>query len=252
MGGYGVVAYKHGRTKSSYLTLIAPLLMLFSLSSQAKDYTQAVGTVVCDGAIRGIATHIQLPDTFDADQSIIVTAAHVLYNPQRDQLFNQCHYRPHNKRLSGIAFEAISKHNYSVKNKDKIAQAVNDLIFIRLKNRVHQPSLKLAEDLFSEVSEFSFINPILGGFKQTSCEKIGHPDLTNDKLLLHDCPAEKGTSGSPVINNKSGEIIAVHGGRFTIQKANNGIENTQWIGQARRVDLLALRLFNRLTSGKIN
>jgi V8-like Glu-specific endopeptidase len=246
------VAYRHGRTKTSYLPLITALFMLCSLSSQAKDYTQAVGAVVCDGAIRGIATHIQLPDASNANQSIIVTAAHVLYNPLRDQLFNQCHYRPHNKRLSGIAFEAISKHNYSVKNKDKIAQAVNDLVFIRLKKRAHQPSLKLTEDLFSKVSEFSFINPIADGFKQTSCQKIDHPHLTNDRLLLHDCPAKKGTSGSPIIDSKSGEIIAVHGGRLTVKVAKNGDENTPWIGQARRIDLIAASLLNRLTSEQIN
>ena len=246
------MAYRRGRTKTSYFPLFAALLILFSLSSQAKDYTQAMGAIVCDGAIRGIATHIQLPDAFDVNQSIIVTAAHVLYNPLRDQLFSQCHYRPHNKRLSGIAFEAISKHNYSVQNKDKIAQAINDLIFIRLKNRTHQPSLKLTKGFSSKVSEFYFINPIADGFKQTSCQKIDHPHLTNDKLLLHDCPAKKGTSGSPIIDSKSGEIIAVHGGRFTVKVAKNGGENTQWIGQARRIDLLAASHLNRLTSEQIN
>ena len=246
------MAYRHGRTKTSYLPLITALLMLCSLSSQAKDYTQAVGAVVCDGAIRGIATHIQLPHGFDPNQSVIVTAAHVIYNPQTDKLFSQCHYRPQNKRLSGIEFKTVSAHSYSVNNKAKIAQAEGDLVFIQLKNRAHQPALKLSEDLFSKVSEFSFINPILDGFKQTGCQKIDHPYLTNNKLLLHNCPAEKGTSGSPVIDSKSGEIIAVHGGRFAVQTAKNGDENTEWIGQARRIDLIALSLLNRLTSEKIN
>jgi V8-like Glu-specific endopeptidase len=165
-----------------------------------------------------------------------VTAAHVIYNPQTDQLFNQCHYRPQNKRLSGIAFETISAHNYSVKNKDKIAQAESDLVFIRLKNRAHQPKLKLAQDFYNVESKFSLISSDLDGFKLTRCNKIDHPNLNSDKLLLHNCPVQQGSSGSPILDSGSREVIAIHGGRFSVQTAKNGKENTKWIGQARRID----------------
>lgn len=224
-----------GRTNANFLALVTALFILCSLPTQAKDYTQAVGTIYCDGAIRGIATHIDtLKDS--QDQSVIMTAAHVLYNPQTDQLFNQCHYRPQNKRLSGIAFETISAHNYSVKNKDKIAQAESDLVFIRLKNRAHQPKLKLAQDFYNVESKFSLISSDLDGFKLTRCNKIDHPHLNSDKLLLHNCPVQQGSSGSPILDSGSREVIAIHGGRFSVQTAKNGKENTKWIGQARRID----------------
>lgn len=230
--------YTLGRTNASLLILVTALFMLFSLPTQAKDYTQAVGTIFCDGGVRGIATHIQSLQDFDPNQSVIVTAAHVIYDPQTDQLFNQCNYRPQNKRLSSIAFEAISKHNYSVNNKDKIAQAESDLVFIRLKNRAHQPTLRLAENS-SSIVEFSLISPYAGNFKQTQCQKINHPHLKNDQLLLHNCSVQEGSSGSPMVDSTSGDIIAVHGGRFVVQTAKNGEENTQWIGQARSIDALA-------------
>jgi V8-like Glu-specific endopeptidase len=210
--------------------------MLCSIPSQAGDYTQAVGTIYCDGGIRGIATHIQLPPNFKDNDSVIVTAAHVLYNPQTDQLFSQCHYRPHNKRLSGIEFKTVSAHSYSVNNKAKIAQAEGDLIFIQLKNRAHQPALKLTEDISSALSEFSLISPYADSFKQTQCQKIDHPHIKTDKLLLHNCAVQEGSSGSPIINSTNGKVIAVHGGRFAVHTTKNGDKNTTWIGQARRID----------------
>ena len=113
------------------------------MPTQANDANQAVGMIYCDGGIRGVATHIQTANDYQ-DHSVIVTAAHVLYNPQTDQQFSQCLYRPQNKRLSGIAFETISAHNYSVKNRDKIAQAEADLIFIRLKALLSTALMKMA------------------------------------------------------------------------------------------------------------
>jgi V8-like Glu-specific endopeptidase len=229
------VTNRLGNIDANFLAPIIALFLLFSPSTQAKDASQALGTIYCDGGIRGIATHIQSPQEVDPNQSVIVTAAHVIYNPQTDQLFNQCHYRPQNKRLSGIGFETLSSHGYSVNNKNKIAQAESDLVFIQLKKRAHQPRLKLAQDFSKAVSEFSLISPDLDGFKLTRCSKIDHPHLNNDKLLLHNCPVQQGSSGSPLLNDSS-EIIAIHGGRFTVQTAKNGEENTQWIGQARRID----------------
>ena len=243
------MAQRLGRKNVSLLTLVSVLLMLNAPPIKATDYSQAVGTIYCDGAIRGIATHIDtLKDS--QDQSVIVTAAHVLYNPQTDQLFNQCHYRPQNKRLSGIGFETISSHSYSVTKKNKIAQAESDLVFILLKNKAHQPALQLSKAFSKKVSELSFISPDLGGFKQTSCHRASHSELTSDKLLLHNCPARDGSSGSPILDSASGDIIAVHGGRFIVRIAEDGKENTEWIEQARRIDLTMLNIFHRLTTQK--
>jgi V8-like Glu-specific endopeptidase len=230
------VTNRLGNIDANFLAPIIALFLLFSPSTQAKDDSQALGTIYCDGGIRGIATHIQSPQGVDPNQSVIVTAAHVIYNPQTDQLFNQCHYRPQNKRLSGIGFETLSSHGYSVNNKNKIAQAESDLVFIQLKKRAHQPRLNLAQDFPNVASEFSLISPDLEGFTLTRCSKINHPHLNTDKLLLHDCPVQQGSSGSPLLN-ASGDIIAIHGGRFTVQTVKNGEETTEWIGQARRIDL---------------
>jgi V8-like Glu-specific endopeptidase len=229
------VTNRPGNTDANFLAPVIALFLLFSPSTQAKDASQALGTIYCDGGIRGIATHIQSPQEVDPNQSVIVTAAHVIYNPQTDQLFNQCHYRPQNKRLSGIGFETISSHSYSANNKDKIAQAESDLVFIRLKNRAHQPRLKLAQNFSNAESDFSLISPDLEGFTLTRCSKIDHPHLNSDKLLLHNCPVQQGSSGSPLLN-ASEDVIAIHGGRFTVQTVKNGEENTKWIGQARRID----------------
>jgi V8-like Glu-specific endopeptidase len=229
------VTTRRGRTDTSFLALVFALFLLIVPSTQAKDASQALGTIYCDGGIRGIATHIQSSQGVDPNQSVIATAAHVLYDPQTDQLFNQCYYRPQNKRLSGIGFETVSSHSYSVNNKDKIAQAESDIVFMQLKNRAHQPRLKLAQDFSNVASEFSLISPDLNGFIQTRCNKINHPHLNSDKLLLHDCSVQLGSSGSPLLNAR-GDVIAIHGGRFTVQTAKNGEENTEWIGQARRID----------------
>jgi V8-like Glu-specific endopeptidase len=230
------VVVSRGSINTGFLALVTAVFTFYSLPTQAKDYTQAVGTIFCDGGLRGIATHIKLPKDSAANHSVIVTAAHVIYDPQTDQLFNQCDYRPQNKRLSSIAFKAISRHNYSVNNKDKIAQAESDLVFIQLKNRAHQPTLKLAEKISSSIVEFSLISPYAGNFKQTQCQKINHPHLKNDQLLLHNCSVHKGSSGSPIVDSISGDIIAVHGGRFNVQTAKNGDKDSEWIGQARQID----------------
>jgi V8-like Glu-specific endopeptidase len=229
------VTNKIGSIDANFIAPIIALFLLIAPSTQAKDNTQALGTIHCDGGIRGIATHIQSPQGFEPNQSVILTAAHVLYNSQTGQLFDQCHYRPQNKRLSGISFETLSSHSYSVKNKDKIAQAESDIVFIQLKKAAHQPRLKLAQDFSNVASEFSLISPDLDGFIQTRCNKIDHPHLNSDKLLLHDCSVQLGSSGSPLLNAR-GDVIAIHGGRFTVQTAKNGEENTEWIGQARRID----------------
>ena len=222
--------------KQSFLKLLSSLLIFNPMPLIAEDYTQAVGTIYCDGGIRGIATHIKVPKDFAANHSVIVTAAHVIYNPQTDQLFSQCDYRPQNKRLGGIEFKTISAHNYSTKNSDKVDQAESDLIFIKLKHRAYQPTLKLSKNFSNEASKLSFISSDLDNFKQTECQKINNTHVTSDKLLLHNCPADVGSSGSPIIDGQSSELVAVNGGRFNFQTTKNSHKDPQWIGQARRID----------------
>jgi len=53
--------------------------------------------------------------------------------------------------------------------------------------------------------------------------------------VLHNGPVQQGSAGRPLLN-ASGDVIAIHGGRFTVQTAKDSKESAEWIGQARRVD----------------
>ena len=66
------------------------------------EMLKSVGTIYCDGALRGSATHVYTATK--THPSVIVTAAHVLYNRVDGQAFKDCSYRPQNKRLTAIPF----------------------------------------------------------------------------------------------------------------------------------------------------
>ena len=54
---------------------------------------QSVGTIYCDGALRGTATHISIPSIAQSNAtSIILTAAHVIYHKNTGILFETCVY----------------------------------------------------------------------------------------------------------------------------------------------------------------
>ena len=89
----------------------------------------AVGTIICDGGLRGTATHIKSSST-DANQSIIITAAHILFDVKSGNRYASCSYLPKNKRLSAISFKTISEHNFDPSNSNKIAQSESDIVFV--------------------------------------------------------------------------------------------------------------------------
>ena len=231
--------YRVGITKASFLALVSALFMLCSHQIQAKDYTQAVGTIYCDGGIRGIATHIGIVDDYDTDHSVIVTAAHVIYNPQTDQLFSQCDYRPQNKRLSGIGFKTISTHSYLTKSTDKIAQAENDIVFVKLNYRAYQPTLSLSQDPINNPEKLLLLainRNNDASFESWDCQQLYFDAIPQKQLLLHNCPSQSGDSGAPILDDNSGKIVAVHGGKLNLGTHKKQQKGDAWVNQARRTD----------------
>jgi len=245
-----VVKGKITITKIHYLQAVL-LLCILPISgvdfADSEDPVKAVGTVYCDGGIRGTASHIALPEKFENKQSIILTAAHVLYNKQTANPFKDCYYQPQNKRLSNIAFEKISAHSYSTTSKNKIAQAEKDIVFIQLKHPAYQPALKLSEAKTTQSD-----NLLLIGFNvdqekmllSNRCQRRYSDALHNEKLLLHNCPSQGGDSGAPIINRDSGEIIAVHGGKLNFQPSGKTADLVEWINQGRRIDSQTIQYLN--------
>ena len=220
-----------------------------------KKLLRSVGTIFCDGGLRGTATHIKT--ALRQDRSIILTAAHVLFDQKTCALFQQCHYRPENRRLGGIGFAAISKHQYNPASKNKIRQAETDIVFVALKKKAYQKSLNLAKPNNTVINTIQLLG--YNADSQTislsdNCTGFESGSFVSEQLLLHNCDAHSGASGGPIISatehddNKT--IIAVHGG--TLMSATFSTDNLvagakvdpeQWINQARIIDKA---LLNRL------
>ena len=76
------------------------------------DLQRSVGTVICDSGLRGTAVHISLMhgDSDSLQQgSIVLTAAHVLYDPDTAQRYEKCAYHPQGKRFSGVVLIKYDK-----------------------------------------------------------------------------------------------------------------------------------------------
>lgn len=232
----------------------------------------AVGTIICDGGLRGTATHIKSPST-DANLSIIVTAAHILFDVKSGKGYASCSYLPKNKRLSAISFKTISKHSFDPLNRDKIAQSESDIVFVALNRPLQQPALLLSEPQIIGSGKLSLLgyNSSQNHLTESAdCKQYGSIQFASEKLLLHDCDASSGASGGPLLlrseKGQPAKLIAVHGGTLLIKtllingigeaasKSNSNsasrdgavADPERWINQARRVDqsvLLRLQQF---------
>ena len=218
----------------------------------------AVGTVICDGGLRGTATHIKSP-SIDSNLSIIVTAAHILFEVKSGKRYASCSYLPENKRLSAISFKTISEHNFDPSNTDKIAQSDSDIVFVALERPLQQQALLLS-DRDPIIDEKLFLLGYNSSQNQltesANCKVYSSTQFASEKLLLHDCDARSGASGGALLlqgeKGRPTTLIAVHGGTFLIKTVLiNGIGEAEttganrdgavvdperWINQARRVD----------------
>lgn len=228
---------------------------------------RSVGTVVCDGGLRGTATHIKASFRESA-APIIVTAAHILFEKKSGKMYLSCSYLPQNRRLSAIPFYAISEHDYNPFAADKIEQSETDIVFIALAGSLQQPALSLTEAPNINDQKLSLLgyNSDLNDITESAnCETFVSAQFASEKLLLHDCDARSGASGGPLLLQLTSQqgsepqpsVIAIHGGTLFLHPQDDAEHSTnvdgavadpeRWVNQARKVDqalLERLRRFN--------
>jgi V8-like Glu-specific endopeptidase len=234
-----------------------------------KHLLGGVGTVFCDGALRGTAAQIQIDAmSFKHAPTIIVTAAHVLFDANSGKPFADCRYRPQNKRLRSVPFDKISTHSYQPVDGDKLRQSETDIVFVALQHRVYDTGFKLSSSATTDELLLLGYNDstdnidLSGSCRQYQSQKFNHVGL-----LLHDCDSTAGASGGPLLaaahgdirNKKKYQVIAVHGGTLaSIDQAAPGARAhaEQWINQARKIDSIILGRLKRflayLQKGSVN
>jgi V8-like Glu-specific endopeptidase len=186
------------------------------------EHLKPMGTLFCDGRLRGTAIHVRRPADKDLTSgSIILTAAHVLYDQKTTQPFKKCVYRPQNKRLTTIDITSLSSHRFNPKSVDKLQQAENDIVFIRLSKRLLQPTLTLtAVNKIPSALLLIAYNSGKNDISQSAdCNQFVSQKFASKKLLLHDCDANNGSSGGAVLDAATGRLVGVHGGTFLVNNA---------------------------------
>lgn len=235
--------------------IVGTLLIGLSALGNAKPpdrLLHAAGTIYCDGKVRGSAVYISPPqeiaDIAD-DVALALTAAHTLFDLQSGQPYKACEYRPQNKRLSGIALSRVSQHGYQTTDSDKIAQAEQDIAFLMLSHHPAQPALQLRQQSPPISGPLTIIayHAKLGDITTSEpCQPVDTIQPPNSALLLHNCQAGAGTSGAPIFNLNSGELVAIHGGALVFDRADEAqplaaidrdqVDLSLWINQGRLID----------------
>ena len=226
------------------------------------DLQRSVGTVICDGGLRGTAVHISLMHS-DSDSlqqgSIILTAAHVLYDPDTAQRYKKCAYHPQGKRLSGVIFTRVSAHDFRPTTNNKIQQANQDIVFIALKKKLRHSGMKL--NLTGQTSR----HLQLLGFNESqdnisissNCQPFLSQTFVSPQLLLHDCDAGRGASGGPLIDAETGTVVGIHGGTLLFSPlgkesrnaiAGASVDPETMVNQARKIDIDVLTKLHEFTA----
>jgi V8-like Glu-specific endopeptidase len=222
-------------------------------TSAPKHLLSGVGTVFCDGALRGTAAQIQIDAmSFKHAPTILVTAAHVLFDANSGKPFADCRYRPQNKRLRSVPFDKISTHSYQPVDGDKLRQSETDIVFVALQHRLYGTGFKLSLSAPTEELLLLGYNDSTENIDLSrSCRQYQSQTFNNVGLLLHDCDSTAGASGGPMLavtrsanrDKTNYHVIAVHGGTLTsIDQAAPGARAhaEQWINQARKIDRIML------------
>ena len=226
------------------------------------DLQHSVGTVICDGGLRGTAVHINLMHS-DSDSlqqgSIVLTAAHVLYDPDTAQRYEKCAYHPQGKRFSGVVFDRVSAHDFRPTTNNKIRQANQDIVFIALKQKLRHSGMEL--NLTGQSSR----HLQLLGFNEnqnnisisSNCQPFLSQKFVSSQLLLHDCDAGRGASGGPLIDAETGTVVGIHGGTLLFSPLGKEARNTiagasvdpeTMINQARKIDVDVLAKLHDFTA----
>ena len=226
------------------------------------DLQHSVGTVICDGGLRGSAVHINLTHN-DSDNlqkgSIVLTAAHVLYDPDTAQRYEKCAYHPQGKRFSGVVFDRVSAHDFRPTTNNKIRQANQDIVFIALKQKLRHSGMEL--NLTGQSSR----HLQLLGFNEnqdnisisSNCQPFLSQTFVSPQLLLHDCDAGRGASGGPLIDAETGTVVGIHGGTLLFSPLGKEARNTiagasvdpeTMVNQARKIDVDVLAKLHDFTA----
>ena len=110
--------------KVRYLFLILLSITVQKIEANPLNQAEAIfnrienslGTIECDGAIRGLVSKLLLPNNEQINGSIFVTAAHNLLNKKTDKQFEKCSIRMKNSRFNRIDIDKISETKYQSKD----------------------------------------------------------------------------------------------------------------------------------------
>ena len=216
----------------------------------------ASGTIFCDGFVRGNGLHIYRSAR---QHSIIITAAHLIFDESSKDLFERCSYRPNNMRLQEVPFADLSTYGYSPYDLDTVKQSETDLAFVALTRKLYQSAFHLS----TKRTNVKRVDPSqtlrLIAYNSTTnqievseaCESIESPNFTNKSLILHNCPAGPGSSGALIIDTNDNRLIGIHGGTLLIHKEilSSGKTNSiSRLRQGRIIDAEVLAAFEKFRS----
>lgn len=218
------------------------------LGDKRNYLASAMGTIVCDGEIRGSAANISIELTKPQEKSVLISAAHILFEKETGRAFNSCQYRPQNKRFASSDIESISTINYKTSVVDKILQAENDIVFLTLSKRLQQPALELSKQSVNNKSQLTLIaySAYLDRIILSDvCKPVKTLQPISKKLLLHDCKAQAGTSGGAIVDTGSGKIVAIHGGALVFDQTSLKGDSNDSIPPLERYQVPAEKLINQ-------
>lgn len=223
-------------------------------------FQRSVGTIICDGGLRGTAVHIANRDSNpNQQQSIVLTAAHILYHPDTHERYEKCAYHPQGKRLSGVAFARVSAHDFKPTINNKMRLASQDIVFIALKKKLRHSGMKLnLTGQNSHQLQLLGFNESENNISMSSdCRPFLSRQFVSAQLLLHDCDAGRGASGGPLIDAKTGVVVGIHGGTLLfsppgtkkIHATAGAFANPETlINQARKIDVYVLAQLREFTA----
>ena len=239
-----------GRLQIKVLHLFLILLSITVQKIEANPLNQAeaifnriensLGTIECDGAIRGLVSKLLLPNNEQINGSIFVTAAHNLLNKKTDKQFEKCSIRMKNSRFNRIDIDKISDTKFQSKD-NAVVRATNDFVFLYSSNEIPSSGIRFTEIEVNPINFFSIGYDAIDEkiIFYTPCKKIYSPVINEDGLLFHNCVSKSGNSGGALLDIESGNLVAIHGGQFLITHTTKNrflTKKTKKVSHAKMID----------------
>ncbi|MAH72537.1 MAG: hypothetical protein CBC09_00300 [Cellvibrionales bacterium TMED49] len=221
--------------------------------NQTKISLEAVGTIFCDGAIRGTASHVHHERK---EHSIVLTAAHVLFDPTTRSAFRTCSYRASNARFQNFPISKISTPRKILQDSYALEGMKRDWVFASLNNKLYAPALQLRRDLQESLpsTKKNLSITMLAYDKHADkirkiedCGTMQSYNIEDPSVLIHNCGHGSGFSGAPLLDTRTRELLGVHGGRLVLSKPPND-NIVDILGQARLIDNEVLNELRRFSA----